>query len=477
MDDTQSPTANGAHSASHDLRGLPSVDRVLAHPAVEALRAAALPNNLITTAVREEIDAIRRSLLQGSQELLTLDSIAQRAVARALDIIAPSIRPVINATGVIIHTNLGRAPLSQSALEAMRQVAAYSNLEYDLVAGERGSRYTHAVDLLHRVTGCEDALVVNNNAAALVLVLSALASGREAILSRGQLVEIGGGFRIPEIMRAGGVRLVEVGTTNRTYTHDYAEAITSETALIMRVHASNFRITGFTTTASLEDLASLAHEHDLVMLDDVGSGALLDTTRYGLSPEPIVQASLRAGVDLVLFSGDKLLGGPQCGVIAGKSSLISRLKKHPLTRALRVDKFTLAALEATLLHYLKGEAEREVPVWRMISLQEDELKQRAESWCARLGTVGITCGVERGQSAIGGGSLPGETLPTALVTITPRVGDYAPEEAAGDLANRLRRAPTPVVARVERGLVLLDPRTVMDDQEETLQTTVISCLS
>jgi L-seryl-tRNA(Ser) seleniumtransferase len=428
-------------------------------------------------AVREELDSIRQSLLKGNTAAPALDEIAERAAAHALDIIAPSIRPVINATGVIIHTNLGRAPLSRAALDSMQRVSAYSNLEYDLDEGERGSRYVHAVDILRRVTGCEDALVVNNNAAALVLVLSALASGREAILSRGQSVEIGGGFRIPEIMRTGGVRLVEVGTTNRTYTRDYAEAITQDTAIIMRVHASNFRITGFTTSPGVEELATLAHEHNLVMLDDIGSGALLDTTRFGLSAEPMVQASLRAGADLVLFSGDKLLGGPQCGIIAGKTSLMSQLKKHPLTRALRVDKFTLAALEATLLHYFKAEAEREVPVWRMISMAEDALRQKAEAWCAILSTHGIECAVERGQSTIGGGSLPGDTLPTALVAITHPGSGASPEPGAGGLAARLRHAPTPIIARVERGLLLLDPRTVLDDQQDDMLAILVSCLT
>jgi L-seryl-tRNA(Ser) seleniumtransferase len=480
MDKSKRTTsADGAASSlPGTLRGLPSVDRVLAHPAIVALRERGnLPQSVVTMAVREELDAIRRSLFGGETEssdaTLTLDEIAERASARALDIVAPSIKPVINATGVIIHTNLGRAPLSRAALDAIQQAAGYSNLEYDLEAGERGSRYDHAVQILRRVTGCEDALVVNNNAAALVLVLSALASGREAILSRGQSVEIGGGFRIPEIMRAGGVRLVEVGTTNRTYTRDYADALTADTAIIMRVHASNFRITGFTATPALEELADLAHAHNVVMLDDIGSGALLDTTRYGLSPEPMVQTSLKAGADLVLFSGDKLLGGPQCGVIVGRTSLVSRLKKHPLTRALRVDKITLAALEATLLHYLKGEAEREIPVWRMISVEEDELKRKAESWADRLTARGVNCSVEPGRSTIGGGSLPGETLPTWLVSISvlrppPPSSSATVEQAAGELAERMRHADVPVIARVERGRLLLDPRTVLEGEEEAL---------
>jgi L-seryl-tRNA(Ser) seleniumtransferase len=454
------------------LRGLPSVDRVLSHPSMAEVRAN-LPQHIVTLAVREEIDAIRRSIMSDGGQVPSLDDLAENAAARALEIIAPGLKPVINATGVIIHTNLGRAPLSNAALEAIRQAATYSNLEYDLQKGERGSRYTHAVEILRRVTGCEDALVVNNNAAALVLVLTALSQGREALLSRGQSVEIGGGFRIPEIMRTSGARLVEVGTTNRTYTRDYAEAITPDTALVMRVHSSNFRITGFTTTPGIGEMATLAHERNLIMVDDIGSGALLDTTRYGLSPEPMVQESLRAGANLVLFSGDKLLGGPQCGVIVGRAALIAKLRKHPLTRALRVDKITLAALEATLLHYFKEEAEREVPVWRMVSLGEDELKERAMTWAARLRAQNIPCTVEQGRSTIGGGSLPGDTLPTWLVGI--RNGEFGMANEAGDsllsegeLSNRLRQGPLPIIARVEREMVLLDPRTVLEREEEQL---------
>ena len=277
--------------------------------------------------------------------------------------------PVINATGVIIHTNLGRAPLSYAARQAMAAVASgYSNLEYDLEAGERGSRYIHAEQLLCRLTGAEAALVVNNNAGAVFLILAALARGREVVISRGQLVEIGGGFRIPDVMRQSGATLVEVGTTNRTHLSDFQEAIGPETALLLRVHSSNFKQIGFTAEVSLADMVTLAHERGLPVVDDLGSGTLLDTSRYGLSAEPTVQDSVAAGADLVAFSGDKLLGGPQAGLIVGRADLIAELRQHPLTRALRVDKSTLAALQATLLHYLRGEAEREVPVWRMIAI-------------------------------------------------------------------------------------------------------------
>ncbi len=477
-DTTPKTSQNGADNANL-LRALPSVDRLIGHAAMSAVRDQ-LPHSIITSAARAEVDAAREALRVGAISDLSLEAIAERAAQRALQMVTPSLRPLINATGVVIHTNLGRAPLSASAIEAMARMAGYSNLEYDLEAGERGSRYVHAAVILRQVTGCEDALVVNNNASALVLALSALAAGREVVLSRGQSVEIGGGFRIPDVMRQSGAHLVEVGTTNRTYVRDYAEAIGEDTALLMRVHASNFRIVGFTTSPSVDELAGLAHKPrngaTLLMLDDVGSGALLDTTRYGLAPEPTVQASIKAGADLVLCSGDKLLGGPQCGIIAGRKEVVARLKKHPLARALRVDKITLAGLEATLLHYLKGEAEREVPVWRMISMPEDELRTRAESWTARLTAAGLDCSVVPGRSAIGGGSLPGETLPTWLVSLRPPNSEAKSNDPdAGRLATRLREAATPVIGRVEEGALLLDPRTVLPGQDDTLLQAVIDC--
>jgi L-seryl-tRNA(Ser) seleniumtransferase len=476
---------NGAGQAQR-LRLIPSVDQVLAHPAMQEARAN-LPQSVVTTAARLELEALRAAIMREQGDTATIEEVATRAASRAWTIASPSLRPVINATGVIIHTNLGRAPLSKSALEAMERAVGYSNLEYDLEAGERGSRYTHAVSVLRSVTGCEDALVVNNNAAGLVLTLTALASDKEVILSRGQSVEIGGGFRIPDVMKQSGATLVEVGTTNRTYASDYLDAITDNTAALMRVHASNFRIVGFTTTPTVGELASIAHERGLLMLDDVGSGALLDTTRFGLAPEPLVQASLAAGADLVLFSGDKLLGGPQCGLIVGKQPIIARLRKHPLARALRVDKLTLAALEATLLHYLKGEAEQQVPVWRMISLGADELKAKAEEWVAELSRHGVQSRVEPGESAVGGGSLPGETLPTWVVSITPSASEQsgnkplAPrnegESQAGRLARLLRSASTPIIARVDRGRVLLDPRTVLPGEEGLLLVEVAAAFA
>ncbi|HEX8220580.1 MAG TPA: L-seryl-tRNA(Sec) selenium transferase [Chloroflexia bacterium] len=463
------PVSRGSVNVRSAMRGLPSVDKVLAHPALQAAKSE-LPHELVVLAARQELDRLRTLLSQHGSAAISLEDIANNAASLAHLMSSPSLRRAINATGVIIHTNLGRAPLSVAAVEAITRLARYSNLEYDLEEGQRGSRYVHAVEVLSRVTGCEDALVVNNNAAALVLVLAELAQGREVIVSRGQLVEIGGGFRIPDIMRQSGAQLVEVGTTNRTYIADYRAAITGDTALLLRVHASNFRMVGFTTSPGIEEIAELAHARGLLAVDDVGSGALLDTTRYGLSAEPRVQTSLEAGADLVLFSGDKLLGGPQCGIIAGKRDVVARLRKHPLARALRVDKLTLGALEATLLHYLKGEAEREVPIWRMIAASAARLHARASAWAAELTQLGLTCGVEEGQSTVGGGSLPGETLPTFLLALTPRPGSASPNRArqAGEWAARLRQSPTPVIARVERGLLLVDPRTVAEDEERIL---------
>jgi L-seryl-tRNA(Ser) seleniumtransferase len=415
---------------------------------------------LTVEATRETVDSARQAIQEGGNcpptETL-VHEVGERLTAR----LKPTLRPAINATGVIVHTNLGRAPLSVEARAAMDAVAlGYSNLEYELEAGRRGSRYVHAEELLCRLTGAEAALVVNNNAAALLLILMTLAGGREVILSRGQLVEIGGGFRIPDVMRQSGATLVEVGTTNRTYIRDYEAGITEATAALMRVHRSNFRLLGFVHEPSLAEMVALAAERGLHLLDDLGSGTLLDTTPYGLAHEPTIQESVAAGASLVSCSGDKLLGGPQAGLILGQAELIAQLKRFPLTRALRVDKTTLAGLQATLRHYLLGEALEKVPVWRMISEGEDALAQRANAWVRELHSLGVRAKSIPGRSTVGGGSLPGETLPTRLVALAVDSPDA--------VASGLRTGEPPVIARIEEGQLVLDPRTVFPEQETSL---------
>ena len=423
-------------------------------------------HDLVVEGLRQALDAARQAILAGGPAA-SHDELASRAADILRQQLRPTIRPVINATGVIIHTNLGRALLSPAARAAMEQAArSYSNLEYDLKAGQRGSRYVHAEELLCRLTGAEAALVVNNNAGAVLLILSALARGREVIISRGQLVEIGGGFRIPDVMRQSGAILVEVGTTNRTHRRDYEAAITDQTAMLLRVHRSNFRLTGFVTEPTLAEMADLAHSQGLLVGDDLGSGTLLDTADYGLAHEPTIQESLAAGADIVSCSGDKLLGGPQAGIILGHADLIAQLRRFPLTRALRVDKTTLAGLQATLLHYVKSEATREVPVWRMIAIPLEALAVRAEAWARRLAAAGLRSKVRDGRSAVGGGSLPGETLPTRLLALL----EPSPER----LASFLRHADPPVIARVEDEQLVLDPRTVQPEEENELLEIVIS---
>ncbi|MGB6894416.1 MAG: L-seryl-tRNA(Sec) selenium transferase [Dehalococcoidia bacterium] len=440
------------------FRRLPSVDRVLADPEVRVLSARYV-GNTVADLVREELEAARRAIAACAHSP-TFQQIVSAVLRHADATLAPTLRPLINATGVILHTNLGRAPLSDETLAAMAAVGrGYSNLEFDLDAGQRGSRYVHLEEMLCRLTAAEAATAVNNNASAVLLTLSALAHGREVIISRGQLVEIGGGFRIPDVMRQSGARLVEVGTTNRTYLQDYQTAITEDTAALMRVHSSNFRITGFTQSVPLPELAALARQHGLLLIDDLGSGCLLDTTPFGLAPEPTPQESIAAAADIVLFSGDKLLGAPQAGVIVGRRALLDALHQHPLARAMRMDKASIAGLAATLSHYLHGEALDKVPVWRMIAAPLDALNRRARRWARALGPPAV---VVEGHSMIGGGSLPEEGLPTRLLAIPSQ-----PNLSAEALAHRLRARRPPVVARIERDTLLLDPRTV-DPREDRI---------
>jgi L-seryl-tRNA(Ser) seleniumtransferase len=442
-----------------ELRRLPSVDRLLQEPQVAEL-AEQWGHALVVDAARAVLDGARVACLKG-ERCPELDALREAVGARLTAQLRPTLRPAINATGVIVHTNLGRAPLSAEARAAMDDVArGYSNLEYDLEAGARGSRYVHAEELLCRLTGAEAALVVNNNAGAVLLVLMAFARDREVLISRGQLVEIGGGFRIPDVMRQSGAQLVEVGTTNRTYLRDYEAAITETAVALMRVHRSNFQLVGFTHEPTLAEMVELAQARGLLMFDDLGSGTLLDTEPFGLAHEPTIQESLAAGASLVSCSGDKLLGGPQAGLILGRRELIAQLKRFPLTRALRVDKTTLAGLQTTLRHYLLGEALAKVPAWQMIAQSAEALEARAREWVAEFTVRGVNAEVVPGRSAVGGGSLPGETLPTWLVAL---VVD-SPDEVAG----RLRAAEPPVIPRIEDGRLVLDPRTVLAEQETAL---------
>ena len=412
-----------------------------------------------TAALRAAADRVRATMAAGTEvvnaaEMIeTLASDALAAQARG------SLRPVINATGVVIHTNLGRAPLADAAIERVSAIArGYSNLEYDLERGERGSRTVHAESLITAITGAEAAVVVNNNAAAIMLILSALAAGREVVISRGELVEIGGGFRVPDVMRQSGAVLREVGTTNRTRVTDFTAAVSASTAMFLRVHPSNFRIEGFTERPALAALAGAARAVHLPLVEDIGSGSLTDS----LAGEPSVPASIDAGVDVVCFSGDKLLGGPQCGIIAGRRVLIDRLRTHPLMRALRADKITFALLEATLLEYSAGRAAVTIPVQRMLHMSADDIEARAQVLAQSFASHGWRVALMSGSSAVGGGSAPGLQLPTVLLSIA-RDG-----ESPGATERYLRSMDPPVIARIEHDRVVLDLRTVLPYQDAIL---------
>ena len=446
------------------FRNIPSVERVIAsEPLADTIKVYS--RKWVVALARQQLEKARDGVRQGGNAP-SLEEVADATRRAVEEMTRPAPQPVINATGVIIHTNLGRAPLSRAATEAAVQASqGYSNLEFDLSNGRRGSRQAHLQSLLQELTGAEAALVVNNNASAVLLGLSALAAGKQVIVSRGEAVEIGGGFRIPDVLEQSGAKLVDVGTTNRTYARDYENGITTETGAFLKAHASNFRVEGFTAAVSPEELAALGAKHDIPVLHDVGSGCLLATEKYGLAHEPIPQESVAAGVGLTFFSGDKLLGGPQAGIVVGTRELVGRLERHPLARAVRIDKLSLAALIATLVHYLRREAEREVPVWRMISMPLTLIEERAEAWRATLGSVaGLEATIESGRSAIGGGSLPGETLPTRLLALSCPAAPGGPE----GVIRRLRQGTPPVVARIEEDRVLLDPRTVLPEEEDGL---------
>jgi L-seryl-tRNA(Ser) seleniumtransferase len=453
------------------FREIPSVEQLRQRGALRTLEDA-YGRDALVDALRAETASIRARMAEG-ETLVDVVALIEAAVPRRLEAAAaPSLRPVINATGVIVHTNLGRAPLSPAATARLAEVAAgYSNLEYDLEAGGRGRRDVHAERLLCRVTGAQAAIVVNNNAAAALIALAAMASGREVLISRGELVEIGGGFRVPDVLAQSGARLREVGTTNRTRIADYAAAISEATGLILRVHPSNFRIEGFTERAALADLIALGRRFRIPVVEDAGSGYVGTSTSAGaLRDEPDVRASVRAGADLVTFSGDKLLGGPQAGIIVGESGAVARVRRHPLMRALRADKLTYAALEATLEEHCAGRAERTVPVTAMLALSVDAIAARAAALVSMLATAGHHATIVDGMSTIGGGSAPGSALPTRLVAIS---GDDAP---INDVECALRRQTPAVIARIEEDRLLFDLRTVRPDQDQLVSTLLIAAL-
>lgn len=443
------------------FRQLPSVDKVLSDERLKSLRDN-YPHALLVNLIREVIEKAQRDI--AAEKPFSYDGIVESVIGKVNHLVTPTLRRVINASGVILHTNLGRAPLSAETIAAMAAASrGYANLEYDLDSGERGSRQVHIEPILCRLTGAEAALVVNNNAAAILLGLTALARRKEVIISRGQAVEIGGGFRIPDVMRQSGAKLVEVGTTNCTYITDYEQAITPQTAGLLRVHSSNFKMVGYTQEVTIEEMAALGKQKDLLVFDDQGSGCFLDTAPFGLLPEPMVQKSVAAGASLVFFSGDKLVGGPQAGIIVGTKPLIDKLKQHPLARAMRIDKVRLAGLVATLTHYLKGEALTRIPIWQMIAAPLSEINQRAKLWADALGGSGK---VVDGESMVGGGSLPGATLPTRLVAIT--FADKKGTARVQKMAASLRSLNTPIIGRIENNVLLLDPRSVLPEEDETV---------
>jgi len=453
------------------MKKLPKVADLLEEPDIKDLIARS-NRNYVTAVLRESLESLRMKMIEmvheGNVADINEDDLKHQVISMAtnkLSFSPYSLKPVINATGVVLHTNLGRAPLPEEVLHRIEAVASgYSNLEFDLGIGERGERYSHVRQLLCDITGAEDAIVVNNNAAAVLLCLSAVASGREVVVSRGQLVEIGGSFRIPDVMAQSGAKLVEVGTTNKTHLRDYEMAINENTALLLKVHTSNFKLVGFTSQVADEDLKALGAKYHLPVMEDLGSGVLVDLRPYGFPGEPTVQDSVKAGIDLVTFSGDKLLGGPQAGVILGKEEYISKIKRHPLTRAVRIDKLTLAALEAVLRLYKDGRW-KHIPVLSMLIESKDEMEDRARRLAA--GLEGVLKGKGEVEtvsdvSQAGGGSLPGAEIPTTCVAIS------ADGLSAGEMAQRLRQVPVPVIARIKKDKLLFDLRTISEKDIEKI---------
>jgi len=439
----------------NDLRRIPSVDSLLnTDEAISLIRD--FGRDQVLFSIRQVLDKLRKNSVT-HEEHFSNKYIFDQTEENLHKIFSPTLKPVINATGVILHTNLGRAPLSNDAILSMQSIGlSYNTLEFDLENGKRGSRSIHVEEIITKITGAEAATIVNNNASAVLLVLSSLANRKKVIISRTQLIEIGGGFRIPDVMIQSGAKLIEIGTTNRVHLRDYEEALQIPAALVMRAHHSNFRMTGFTSEPDLKEICDLSHKIGIPVVDDLGSGTLIDTEKYGLTHEPTIFESLHAGVDIVTFSGDKLLGGPQAGIILGRKKLIEKIKKHPLARALRPDKTCLAGLNSTLLHYLRGEAETKIPVWQMISKTPEEIYLVANRWKEFLSFGEVT----ENRSTIGGGSMPGETLPTYVLALTMKNPDF--------FLRKARQSDPPIIARIENEKVLLDPRTVFPSQEEQL---------
>ena len=445
------------------LRRLPAISVILEDDRVKEL-AVSHPHMIIAEAASEVVQGIRETILREGNEGGTeqdLSAIVDKVISRVDEKSRPNLRKVINATGIVLHTNLGRSVLAKAAVQAINEIAGgYSNLELDLETGERGTRYSHVEELLCCLTGAEAGLVVNNNAAAVLLILNTLARGKEVVVSRGQMVEIGGSFRIPDVMAQSGAILVEVGSTNKTHLRDYERAVNDETALLLKVHTSNYKIVGFTAEVSGSDLAKLGQKKGLPVYEDLGSGTLIDFSKYGVSHEPTVHESVASGLDIVSCSGDKLFGGPQSGIIVGRREIIDKIKKNPLTRALRVDKFTLAAMEATLRMYSDEEkAVLEIPTINMITMPREELRARAKNLGARMRKrLGARVEIEitQGFSQVGGGALPEENIPTFLVSLNPKV------MTVNALEERLRKMEPPVLARIQKDRLLFDPRTMLD---------------
>lgn len=461
------------------LSSIPSVDELMRKKEIEGLTGI-YPRTAVVEGIREYLNEYRKSVmsLEKAEALSAISDsyLIKGIISKVNDMMRSNLVSVVNATGVVLHTNLGRSPLSGRLRDTLWDIASkYSNLEMNLESGDRGSRYSHVEELICKLTGAQAAMVVNNNAAAVMLVLSTMAKGREVLVSRGQLVEIGGSFRVPDVMEQSGATLVEVGTTNKTHLSDYEDAVNENTAALMKIHTSNYRILGFTSQVESEDMVNLGRKLGLPVIEDLGSGMLMELTEYGLPYEPTVQQAVKAGMDVVTFSGDKMLGGPQAGIIVGGKKYIDKMKKNPLTRAIRIDKLTLAALEGSLRLYTDKElALKEIPVLRMLTYSIGELSRRAKRLSARLkkslGTM-ADISIENEFSEVGGGSMPLHRMPTKAVTVVPI------SVSLMEMEGKLRKYKTPVIGRVYRDRLILDIRTIMDDEFETVESALLWAFS